>query len=54
MKKGKVGDTGQIVSLPEAVLRLGDKVNIEGDKQRQADLLARVLCDVEPAKFQNW
>lgn len=53
VKEGKVVDAGQIVSLLEAVLRPGDKVNIEGDNQKQADFLAKALCQVDPSKVHD-
>ena len=41
------------VKLLEAVLRPGDKVNIEGDNQKQADFLAKQLCEVDPTKVHD-
>lgn len=38
------------VKLLEAVLRPGDKVNLEGNNQKQADFLAERLCKVNPKK----
>ena len=43
---GKVFEAVNAVKLLEAVLRPGDKVNIEGDNQKQADFLADCLCKV--------
>jgi len=37
-----------VVKLFEAVIKPGDKVNIEGDNQKQADFLAEKLCKVNP------
>ena len=44
---GKVVEAGDTVKLLEAVIRPGDKVNIEGDNQKQADFLAQCLCEVD-------
>ena len=41
------------VALLEAVIRPGDKLNIEGDNQKQADFLAECLCKVDPAKVHD-
>ena len=43
----------QTVRLLEAVLRPGDKVNLEGNNQKQADFLAERLCKVDPAKVHD-
>ena len=48
VKLGKVVDAADTVSLFEAVIRPGDKVNIEGNNQKQADFLAKQLCQVDP------
>ncbi|WP_459696750.1 malonate decarboxylase subunit alpha [Acidisoma sp. C75] len=37
----------------EAVVRPGDRVCIEGDNQKQADLLARALAEVDPARVHD-
>ena len=37
----------------EAVLRPGDRVCIEGDNQKQADLLARALAAVDPVRIHG-
>ncbi len=50
---GKIVDPADTVKLLEAVLRPGDKVNIEGDNQKQADFLAKKLCEVDPAKVHD-
>lgn len=39
-----------VVKLLEAVIRPGDKVNLEGCNQKQADFLAECLCRVNPQK----
>lgn len=53
IKEGKIVEAENTVHLLEAVLRPGDKVNIEGDNQKQADFLAEELCKVDPAKVHD-
>jgi malonate decarboxylase alpha subunit len=48
---GKIVEARKTVALLEAVIRPGDKVCIEGDNQKQADLLARSLAEVSVAKI---
>lgn len=50
---GKIVDPANTVKLLEAVLRPGDKVNIEGDNQKQADFLAKELYKVDPSKVHD-
>ena len=50
---GKVVEAGDTVKLLEAVIRPGDKVNIEGDNQKQADFLAQCLCEVDIEKVHD-
>jgi len=48
--------TIEVVDLPnflEAVIRLGDRVCLEGDNQKQADVLAASLANVDPAKVRE-
>jgi malonate decarboxylase alpha subunit len=50
------GKTVAIPDLPaflEAVLRVGDRVCIEGDNQKQADLLAVALANVDPDRIHD-
>ena len=47
VKMGKVVDASYAVKLLETVIKPGDKVNIEGDNQKQADFLAKCLCEVD-------
>src|SRR6202051_1340007 len=50
------GKTIEVVDLPnflEAVLRPADRVCLEGDNQKQADVLAAALADVDPAKIHD-
>ena len=50
---GKVVPAEAATALLEAVLRPGDRVCLEGDNQKQADLLARALGAVDPAKVHD-
>src|SRR6202795_377781 len=50
------GKTIELADLPaflEAVLRPGDRVCLEGDNQKQADVLAAALADVDPGKTHD-
>lgn len=49
----KIVDADKAVALLEAVIRPYDRVNIEGDNQKQADFLAKALCSVDPAKVHD-
>ena len=51
--EGKFVPAKQTVRLLEAVLRPGDKVNLEGNNQKQADFLAERLCKVDPEKVHD-
>ena len=51
--QGKRVDARDTVALLEAVLRPGDRVCLEGDNQKQADLLATALADVDSAKVHD-
>lgn len=53
IKTGKVVDAKDTVALLEAVIRPGDKVNLEGNNQKQADFLADCLCKVDPKKIHD-
>lgn len=53
VKEGKIVDAKDAVALLEAVIKPGDKVNIEGNNQKQADFLAKALCQVDPAKVHD-
>ena len=50
---GKVVPREAATRLLEAVLRPGDRVCLEGDNQKQADLLAEALASVDPGKVQD-
>ncbi len=50
VSEGKFVPPKNTVKLLEAVIRPGDKVNLEGNNQKQADYLAERLCKVDPKK----
>ena len=50
---GKIVAADGLVAFLEAVLRPGDRVCLEGDNQKQADVLARALAQVDPAKIHD-
>src|SRR5262249_43579592 len=50
---GKVVEARKVTALLEAVLRPGDRVCLEGDNQKQADLLARALAAVNVDKVRD-
>ena len=50
---GKVVVPKDLTAFLEAVLRPGDRVCIEGDNQKQADLLARALAAVDPVRIHG-
>ena len=50
---GKIVAARDTVRLLEAVLRPGDKVNLEGNNQKQADFLAEQLCRTDPRKVHH-
>lgn len=47
---GKVIPTDQLVSVLENLLAPGDRVVLEGNNQKQADFLSRMLAEVNPQK----
>src|SRR6202047_5025014 len=50
------GKTIEVADLPnflEAVIRPADRVCLEGDNQKQADILAAALADVDPTKIHD-
>ena len=51
--EGKIFPADKTVALLEAVIKPGDKVNLEGNNQKQADFLADCLCKVDPAKIHD-
>ncbi len=50
---GKVVAAKDAVALLEGVIKPGDKVNLEGNNQKQADFLADCLCKVDPEKVYD-
>jgi malonate decarboxylase alpha subunit len=53
LARGKVVDATDATALLEAVIRPGDRVCIEGDNQKQADLLAAALAAVDVGKVHD-
>lgn len=53
IKEGKIVDAKDAVALLEAVIRSGDRVNLEGNNQKQADFLAECLCKVDQGKIHD-
>ncbi len=51
--RGKAVHRDDCVRLLEALLRPGDRVCLEGDNQKQADLLAAALTEVDPARVHD-
>ncbi|HHY06831.1 MAG TPA: malonate decarboxylase subunit alpha, partial [Clostridia bacterium] len=53
VQDGKVVAAKDAVALLEGVIKPGDKVNLEGNNQKQADFLADCLCKVDPEKVYD-
>ena len=53
LAQGKRVAADDATALLEAVLRPGDRVCLEGDNQKQADLLAAALAEVDSAKIHD-
>ena len=53
VKMGKIVEASNAVKLLETVIKPYDKVTIEGDNQKQADFLARSLCELNPDKVHD-
>lgn len=51
---GKLIDAARLVGFLEAVLRPGDRVCLEGENQKQADLLRRPLLLCRVAEVLKW
>jgi malonate decarboxylase alpha subunit len=49
----KICPPERVRDLLEAVIEPGDRVTIEGDNQKQADLLASALAEVDPARVHG-
>src|SRR5271155_2844753 len=50
---GKTVEVEKLRNFLEAVIRPGDRVCLEGDNQKQADVLAAALANVDPAKIHD-
>lgn len=50
---GKIIDAKDTVAALEAVIRSFDRVNIEGNNQKQADFLSECLCQLDPQKISG-
>ena len=53
LAKGKTVAMSDATRLLEAVMRPGDRVCVEGDNQKQADVLSAALLAVDPDKINN-
>jgi malonate decarboxylase alpha subunit len=53
LAKGKVVAAADAGALFEAVIEPGDRVCLEGDNQKQADFLARILAELDPEKIHD-
>lgn len=50
---GKLITPDDLPRFLEAVLRPGDRICLEGDNQKQADVLAKALADLDPGKIHG-
>ena len=50
---GKTVEAADLSNFLQAVIRPGDPVCLEGDNQKQADVLAAALANVDPAKVRD-
>jgi malonate decarboxylase alpha subunit len=50
---GKMVSPENAKALLEAVIRVGDRVCLEGDNQKQADFLAEMLASVDPSRIHD-
>ncbi|MFG1372513.1 malonate decarboxylase subunit alpha [Xanthobacter oligotrophicus] len=50
---GKVVKSADAAALLEAILETGDRVCLEGNNQKQADFLAKVLAGLDPARVNG-
>ena len=53
LASGKIVNSSDATKLLEAIIRPFDKVNIEGDNQKQADFLAEALSKADPTKLHD-
>ncbi|MHA3791756.1 malonate decarboxylase subunit alpha [Sphingomonas sp. YL-JM2C] len=51
--RGKLVAAADLAPFLEAVLRPGDRVCLEGDNQKQADVIAKALASVDPARVNG-
>ncbi len=51
--KGKVVPISGLPAFLKAVVRSGDRVCLEGDNQKQADILASALANLDPAEVHD-
>src|SRR3954447_10405831 len=51
--KGKIVPVSNLPEFLKAVIRTGDRVCLEGDNQKQADILASALADLDPADVHD-
>jgi len=50
---GRVIQKGNMVAAMEELLEPGDRVCLEGNNQKQADFLSRMLAEVNPARIHS-
>jgi malonate decarboxylase alpha subunit len=50
---GKTVEAVDLSNFLQAVIRSGDRVCLEGDNQKQADVLAAALANIDPAKVHD-
>jgi hypothetical protein len=50
---GKTAEAVDLSNFLQAVVRSGDHVCLEGDNQKQADVLAAALANIDPAKVHD-
>ena len=50
---GKTAEAVDLSNFVQAVIRSGDRVCLEGDKQKKADVLAAALANIDPAKVRD-
>lgn len=53
IEKEKIISSDNTVPFLEKIIKPGDKVNIEGNNQKQADFLADCLCQLDPNKVYD-
>jgi hypothetical protein len=50
---GRTAEAVDLSNFLQAVIRSGDRVCLEGDNQKQADVLAAALANIDPAKVHD-